>query len=556
LHAKEGETHLLLLTTFFQDFPMLQTIEAELFFKGDRPPGIPADAAAPDWNALPGHAQSLASSGFSPDVLKTILERENTRTGAGEKALESIRSIDVDTLFIVAGQQAGLFGGPLYTMYKAIHVIRLSARLSEALSRNVVPVFWIASDDHDLDEVKSLGLRTPDGSPFRVEYTPAAVTPGIPVGEIVLVDSIAVAIETLAARMTPGERADTYLGIIRSAWQPGIKWSDAFARQMAALFSSWGLVLLDPRWKGIKPLFSGIMSRELEDPLASSKLVNEEADRAGSSAARRKALRKPENSTNLFFETDDGVRNPVLWQNETFSAGQSRFSKAELLSLLESAPERFSPGAALRPVCQDFLLPAAALIAGPGERIYLEQIAPLYTYFKVNRSIIWPRASFTLLDKKSLRTAEKEKVSLDIFFRGADRIKTELAKKSFPPELKLALDTLSQTTTEGFDRVAAQIRSLDPSLVEMVEKEKGKALHIIEGISDRALRAHKSDSSLAETRTRSAAYFLSPQGGAQERWFGMDAIYPALGEDGLKEMMERTSPGEEKHRVVKFKDEG
>lgn len=534
---------------------MLQTIEAAVFFKGDRPPGIPADSPAPDWNALLRHAGLLASARFPLDTLKTILEGENTRMGAGEKALDSIRSLGADTVFIVAGQQAGLFGGPLYTMYKAIHSIRLSERLSESLSRKVIPLFWIASDDHDLEEVKSLGLRTADGSPFRVDYAPAAVTPGIPVGEIVLDEGVNKAIETLAARITPGARADAYLDILRRAWQPGVRWSEAFARQMADLFSPWGLVLLDPRWKGIKPLFSGIMRRELEEPLASSSLVNEEADRAGSAATRRKALRKPEDSTNLFLETD-GIRHPLLWRNDIFSAGQTRFSKGELLALLESEPERFSPGAALRPICQDALLPAAALIAGPGERIYLDQIAPLYDWFGVNRSIPWPRASFTLLDRRSLRIAEKEHIPPEKLFQGIDRIRTELAVATFPPELKLALDKLAHTTTEGFDRVAEKIRSLDPTLGDMVEKEKGKALHIVEGISERAVRAHKADTAVAETRTHSAAYFLLPEGGAQERWFGLDAVYPVLGEEGLREMMELTSPGEEKHRVVKMKGEG
>ncbi|MFA6470943.1 MAG: bacillithiol biosynthesis BshC, partial [Candidatus Latescibacterota bacterium] len=241
-------------------------------------------------------------------------------------------------------------------------------------------------------------------------------------------------------------------------------------------------------------------------------------------------------------------------RNDSFSADQTRFSQSELIALLESEPERFSPGAALRPVCQDFLLPAAALIAGPGERIYLSQLTPLYRHFHVERSIPWPRASFTILDRRSLRIAEKEHITPDTLFKGIDHIRTELARESFPPELKLALDTLAHTTTEGFDHVAAQIRSLDPTLADMVEKEKGRALHIVEGITDRAIRTQKAGTAVAETRIASASYFLLPEGGAQERWFGLDAVYSTLGEEGLKEMMEMTSPGEQKHRVVRMGD--
>jgi bacillithiol synthase len=533
---------------------MLQSIDADIFFKGDLPPGIPADSPAPDWNELVSHARALNTSHYPLDALKLILERENAGIGAGEKALDSIRSIDADTIFIVSGQQAGLFGGPLYTAYKAMHSIRLSARLSEALSRNVVPVFWVASDDHDIEEVKSLGLRTADGSTFRVEYSPAGVTPGIPVGEIILDDGIGKAIETLAAHIIPGERADKYLEMIHNSWQPGVRWGEAFARQMSALFSPRGLVLLDPRWKGIKKLFAPIIRHELENPLASSSLVNEEADRFENAKSRSKALRKPVDSTNLFLETD-GVRNPILLRKDRFIAGRANFSKDELLALLDSEPERFSPAAALRPVCQDFLLPAAALIAGPGERIYLNQITPVYDHFNVNRSIPWPRASFTILDPRSLRIAEKEHISPEKLFSGIDLLRSGLAKENIPQELRLELDRLAKNTGEGFDRVAAQIRNLDPTLGDMVEKEKGKALHIIEGIRDRAIKAQKANSGFTESRISSAANFLLPEGGAQERWFGMDAIYPLLGEDGLKEMMEMMSPGEEKHRVVRIKDE-
>lgn len=534
---------------------MLQAIDADSFFKGNRPPGIPADSPAPDWNGMVRHAGELNPSHFPLDELKAILERENVRIGAGEKALDAIRSIGSDTIFIVSGQQAGLFGGPLYTFYKAMHSLRLSERLSESLSRKAVPVFWIASDDHDLEEVKSLGLYSPDGSPFRLEYAPVTVRPGIPVGEIVLDEGVNKAIETLAARMTPGGRADAYLDMLRRAWQPGFTWGEAFARQMSGLFSHWGLVLLDPHWRGIKKLFADVMRRELENPLASSQLVNEEAEKFESAKTRRKALRKPDDSTNLFLE-NEGIRTPLLWRNSSFFAGQTRFSKGELLALLESEPERFSPGAALRPICQDSFLPAAALIAGPGERIYLEQLSPLYRLFNVERSIPWPRASFTLLDRRSMRIAEKEHITPETLFKGIDRIRTELAKETFPPELKIELDSLVKNTGEGFDRVAARIRSLDPTLVDMVEKEKGKALHIVEGILERAVRAHKAETAVAETRIASAAYFLLPEGGAQERWFGLDAVYPALGEEGLREMMEFTSPGEERHRVVRMGDEG
>ena len=268
--------------------------------------------------------------------------------------------------------------------------MRLAERLADETGRNVVPVFWVASDDHDFEEVRSVGVRTADGVPFKAEYTPSVMIPGTPVGEILLDEGVDGTIQALAGVLPRGDRTDYYLDILRRSWTPGVRWSEAFSAQQAAMLSPKGLALLDPRWTGVKSLFRHIMQAELEHPLASTITVNRAGERFEHSHDRRKALHKPENSTNLFLETG-GLRQPVIVEGNHFRAGGDVYAKEELLSLLEEATERFSPGAAIRPVCQDALLPAAALIAGPGERVYLDQVRSLYPLFGVSGSIPWPQ---------------------------------------------------------------------------------------------------------------------------------------------------------------------
>jgi bacillithiol synthase len=346
---------------------MLTIIDAASFFGSDRPRGIPLDAPVPDEAALFSRARTLAveSSRYPLDALKDILLHENIRIGAADPALDTVRSIGPGAVFVVAGQQSGLFGGPLYTLYKGLHAVRLARRIRKATGVNAIPVFWVASDDHDFVEVRSIGVRASDGGPFRVEYEPKNRTEGAPVGEIMLDDGIGEAVNRLAGRLAPGERADSYTGLLRRSWKPGTRWSDAFSAQMAGLLSRTGLVMLDPRWAGVKRLFAGVMRAEIENPLASSARVNEEADRIESKGGRTAPLRRGENATNLFLETG-GVRRALLFEDGVFLAGDGRFSPDELLALLDAEPERFSPAAALRPVCQDALMPVAALIGGPG----------------------------------------------------------------------------------------------------------------------------------------------------------------------------------------------
>jgi len=528
---------------------MFKAVTAKTFFSDQRPPGIPSDSDIPDLDILIDRTNRLKPSDYPLQSLKVILHCENKCIGAGKTAIDSIRTIDNDTVFVICGQQAGLFGGPLYTLYKAMHTIRLSSILSGHTGRKVMPLFWVASDDHDFQEVKSLGIRTNDGCKLRIEYIPEGYINGSPIGEIIIDDGIFDAIDTLAQHSNPGDESDRYIHIIRTAWQPGRNWSDAFTIQMSKLFSRYGLVMLNPRWKGVKELFKDIMTAELNDPLASSMLVNKEACKFKTSKERKKAIRKPTGSTNLFFEID-GIRNPLFVDKNLFRAGKSTFSKEELLSFIHSTPDRFSPGAVLRPICQDALLPAVATISGPGERRYLEQINPVYKLFNVNRSIPWPRASFTIIDRRTMRISEKEQIPLERMFLDINRIRSEHARDTFPVTIKDKLDGIESTIDRDFDNLAETIGTLDSTLIKSIMKDKGKMLHTIRGIRDRSLRAHKAALKITENRFTSSSYFLNPDGGAQERWFGIDAVISILGENGFDELLKLTNPHEEYHRII------
>ncbi|MFC1538402.1 bacillithiol biosynthesis cysteine-adding enzyme BshC [Candidatus Latescibacterota bacterium] len=528
---------------------MFKFIDAEIFFDTARPACIPSDSGPIDPDILVDRIQAVNSADYPLNDIKSILRRENRLIEAGKKALDSIEKIDNETVFVICGQQAGLFGGPLYTLYKAMHAVRLSSILSERTGKQIVPLFWIASDDHDFEEVRSLGIRTNDGSTFRLEYIPEQHTEGAPVGEIVIDDGIFRAIDVLEKHIAPGEFSERYLSIIKSSWQPGIKWGEAFAKQIAALFSEYGLVIFDPRATGAKALFRDIMTAELNDPHASSNLVNTEAATYETSKQRKKAIRKPEGSTNLFLEID-GIRYPLFFKQNSFSAGDKTFSQNEILDLIASVPEKFSPGAVLRPVCQDFIFPTVALISGPGERFYLEQIEPVYKYFNVNRSVPWPRASFTIIDHKIIRISEKETIPLEKMFTDIDSIRTEYAKNTFPENIRDKLDGIEEFVDNELNGIADKIGTIDSTLIQYIQKEKGKILHTLNGIRARAIKAHKSSLEISESRYKSSSYFLNPEGEAQERWFGIDAVVPMFRERGFDELIKLTSPGEELHRII------
>ncbi len=255
----------------------MRVLTRQEFFPGAPPANLPDDSPEPRFDALVSRAADLDHCSYPLDRILPILARENAGLHPDSAALP-VPVPEDRPLFVIAGQQAGLFGGPLYTFYKALQAIRLARRLESALSRKVIPLFWVASDDHDFAEVSRLGVRTEDGSPQELSYAPAGRRDDMPVGDIVLDDGITAALDALASRVSRNGAGERYLALLRHSWKPGERWGTAFARQMTGMFSPYGLILLDPRWPGVKPLFAPSVKAELEQPLESTALVNRQAD--------------------------------------------------------------------------------------------------------------------------------------------------------------------------------------------------------------------------------------------------------------------------------------
>ena len=357
---------------------MTSLISALEFFEGTTPPFLPGDTSTPDWEGLCQHVSSISATYPVAELRKVLLEG-NTRIGASPEARARIEAMSERTVFVVAGQQAGLFGGPLYTIYKALHAARLAERLAETTGRDVIPIFWIASDDHDFDEVSHLGIRTPTGNAVTVTCRPETYREGMPVGDIVLDCNISDAVEKILSSMPGGDRRDWYADLLWNTWKPDVLWSDSFTREIAALTGETGLVMLDPRWHGFKELCVPVMMQEIDEPLVSTKLINAAADAFDSAGEKRKGLRKNDTATNLFIEID-GIRAPLQYNEGTFKALDNVYDANDITGMLSTEPGLFSPAAGLRPVCQDSVMPVAAMIAGPGERRYLSQLSDAVSY--------------------------------------------------------------------------------------------------------------------------------------------------------------------------------
>ncbi|MDW8425263.1 MAG: bacillithiol biosynthesis cysteine-adding enzyme BshC [Meiothermus sp.] len=353
---------------------------------------------------LPYDLQSL------PDLLRTARDapREALRAGlvaylqrlgAPKASLEAAEQLaHPNSRVVVSGQQAGLLTGPAYTFYKAHAALKL-ARAYTSLEQPVVPVFWVASQDHDTDEIRSVELLDFEERIHRLELP---LPPAHPAGRIPFAPYFAQVCNLLRSFNGYPEVRERICRAMLGNWS----YSEVFARLMLEFLGPYGLVVFDPMAKELAPLFVPALEREIANPLASSEAINRTAQ-AMKQAGLEPALGRGEAATNLFLEGSDGVRRLLRFREGRFDDGLERYSPADLRALLAHDPARLTPAAGLRPVLQDTVLPTAGFVVGPGELKYVAELGGVYALHGLQPPAVIRRMGVTLLEPPIERILQK-----------------------------------------------------------------------------------------------------------------------------------------------------
>lgn len=409
---------------------------------------------------------------------------------------------------VVAGQQAGLLGGPAYSVHKAADAVLLARQLSSE-ARPVLPVFWIASQDHDAGEVASTSLLDFSEREFR----PSLDLPqGVPVGRIEWrAEWTAQLLELIGEFDAPEVHKVAVRSMLDFAFA-GKTYADVFARLMHRLLGEHGLIVLDPLHPALARLMAPALTRELERPLDGPHRIEEAAERL---AARgyTPQLRRPAGATNLFIEEEGGQR--TLLRVSGPRAEFEGYTKAELLALLEKDPSRLTPAAGLRPVIQDVLLPTAAFVVGPGELAYAAELRGVYELHGLTQPVLWPRLSVTWLEPNVARLLSRFGVTAAQFQN--DPAGT-LGRALATPQQAAALGQARLNTLQAqFTALAGELAALDPTLESSVARTTERTLtrlerHRVQG--ERALARAEDEKSGQLTRLQK---HLLPAGHPQER---------------------------------------
>ncbi len=474
-----------------------------------------------------------------------ILERQNKEWGASARTLENISRLKSGAYAIVTGQQVGLFGGPLFSLFKALTTVKLSEEAGKA-GVECVPVFWLATQDHDLDEIQSVSLPGPEASLQRLTAMSRGV-PESPVGTIQLGPEIEDVIKT--AEQLLGESEVT--AFLREAYRPVATYGDAFARLFTHLFDRWGVILLDasdPELNALaEPIYRGAIERavELDEALMAR---DQELEAAG----YHQQVKVTASST-LLFTLRDGSRVPIHRAKHSaanFSVGDERISPAELLRKIASEPQQFSANVLLRPVVQDYLLPTLAYTGGSAEVAYFAQAAVVYQALLGRITPIIPRFSATAVEVKTNGLLQRYGLALTDLFQTPEKVREHLAAQALPQELQSAFDTAASSLEKSFATIRESLSRLDKTLVDAAENAESKIRHQLEGLQAKAARAELRQSEVLDRHAKVLSNALYPNKVLQEREIAGIYFLARYGKDFLQNVYEMIRPECFDHQIL------
>lgn len=459
--------------------------------------------------------ESVAGRTTHPAVLEAL----SAHSPAQQRNLEALAR--PGTVCVVTGQQAGLFGGPLYTIYKTAAAIVDARALSEQTGRPCVPVFWLQNEDHDYDEIAGCHLPVGTGL-LEVRVPIEAPEERCSVGALRYGPELHQALGAVEDALHGLTDAPAAVALLRRCWTEGRSPAEAFRTFVEELFGPMGLLVLDPRHPALVEAARPLHLRAVREADAISEVLLERSaalEQSGFAVQVHVRAGAP-----LSFFHPDGPDGP---RHRIAPCDEGRFRVIGTDEPVDVEGEgSFSTSALLRPILQDTLLPTAAYVGGPGEIAYLAQLPPLYEHFDLTMPMVVPRARFRVLDETSTRLCEQLGLTPDALHRPREELLAGIVRVPDGLPSPDALEaSLLEPVGEVLDRFAAAIDALDPSLVKAAGKTSRTLNDAVGRLVDRYRRALSDRDSVQVQRLDRLLARLMPEGAPQERshgwpWYG------------------------------------
>jgi bacillithiol synthase len=422
------------------------------------------------------------------------------------------------TVAVVTGQQVGLFSGPAYTVYKALH----AARLAEWLSANgvpAVPVFWLATEDHDFAEVNHVWVFDSEYRPQKLEMRRAASLQ--PVGDVTLV---APPIRELRSALQGLPFGEEVADAVEEAYRAGSTMGKSFGELVRGLLARHDILQVDPMLPAFRELAAPALRRAVEAaPELNTQVLARNRELA---AAGYHAQVHVEAQTSFVFLLENGKRLALRRHGDEYVLNGRRFTSAELMDRAAS----LSPNALLRPVVQDSMIPTVAYIGGPAEVAYLAQSEAIYGTLLGRMPVAVPRSGFTVLDERSAKRMERYGLGIPDFFKGEDALRERIASRLVPPAVKTRMSDTAETVNHAVESLRQDLAGFDPTLAKALDRSVRKVRHQLSKIEAKVGREALRRDERATHDAASLYGLIYPERHLQERLY---SFLPLMAKHGL-----------------------
>jgi bacillithiol biosynthesis cysteine-adding enzyme BshC len=471
-------------------------------------------------------------------ALVSVLQKQYSAVATSHLTKQNIEALKVaNTFTVTTGHQLNLFSGPLYFLYKIISTINLTKELKAKYpTYNFVPVYWMATEDHDFEEINYFNFK---GKKFRWNKTSTG-----PVGRLAT-EGLADFFEIYAQELGSNTNAATLKTIFQEAYLEHDTLANATRHLANALFGAYGLVILDADHADLKRNFIPYIKEELLQQTA-HKTVLENIEKL-----KDYTIQVNPREINLFY-IEDNLRERIILEDGKYKVNNTKleFTESEILELLDSNPEMFSPNVIMRPLYQEVILPNLCYIGGGGEIAYWLELKSFFDTVKITFPMLLVRNSALLTTEKQLKKAAKLELTWPDLFSKRKVLINKVTKKAsqFPIDLTVQKEQLRKQ----FETLFELTKQTDKSFVGAVKAQEVKQTKGLENLEKRLLKAQKRKYSDTLERATDLQNELFPNNSLQERQVNFSEFYLENGDDLIPTIIDKLKPLEQNFDIITF----
>jgi bacillithiol biosynthesis cysteine-adding enzyme BshC len=498
---------------------------------------------------------SRERSPFHEDLIQG-LAADAQRWGSGKVSLKNIEALrDPETLAVVTGQQVGLFGGPLYTYYKASSAILWAQAIQNATRRKTVPIFWMETSDHDFFEINHTRLLDLEGEEVLLSLSNLPQQKRRVVGTIPLNGEVEKLVQRLWTLLPASAHRGPYLEMLASCYHPGTTFGDAFARLFSFLFRDDGLILFDAENPRCKKAAAPLLDRLLAESLRLNEILE-----TSTLAVHRGGYPpqiQPQPDRLQIFAKVDNARVPIspdgtlLFEDRPPEA----LGLEGLRRRAQQHPEDFLPKVSLRPVIQDYLFPTVVYLAGPAEVAYMAQLKPLYEFLGVPMPVVMPRLSITLVEGRIRKILDKYNFTPEQLRLGSQNLINQLLEADPGSDLIGLFARGREKWQQVKDELTVGLMAIDPTLEHPVDKTMQHWLQGLDILEEKARAAVRRKNETLVSQVKKATLNLAPGSNLQERRFGLPHFMARHGRNLAQKIRAQAQIALYRHQLIYLDEE-